>query len=73
MPDSGEMITQSFRAAAAEFERAWWATLLEQCGGNAQKAAKLGGVNRTAIYRLLRRLGVHFKMKRPHRGNWGNL
>jgi DNA-binding NtrC family response regulator len=43
----------NLREATAEFERAHILRVIEQCGGNKRKAAKLLGLGVTSLYRKL--------------------
>jgi DNA-binding NtrC family response regulator len=42
----------------AEFERAYLADLLDRAGDNLSEAARIAGVDRTSIYRLMERHGL---------------
>jgi DNA-binding NtrC family response regulator len=54
---------QTYRVARerllAEFERRYLARLVKQAGRNMSKAARLAGVDRTTLYRLMERHGLH--------------
>jgi transcriptional regulator of acetoin/glycerol metabolism len=39
----------------ADFERSYLSRLVGRAGGNMSKAARLGGIDRTTLYRLLER------------------
>src|SRR6266705_4641940 len=43
----------------AEFERRYLSQLVQLAGGNISKAARMAGVDRTSLYRLLERHGLH--------------
>ncbi len=43
----------------AEFERRYLNQLVQLAGGNISKAARMAGVDRTSLYRLLERHGLH--------------
>jgi DNA-binding NtrC family response regulator len=45
-------------AVLEDFERAYVAAVLEQCGGNITRAAELAGVNRKFIQRAIKRYGL---------------
>jgi DNA-binding NtrC family response regulator len=45
--------TPDLREATAEFERVHILRVIEQCGGNKRKAAKLLGLGVTSLYRKL--------------------
>ena len=42
-----------------EFERRYFAWLVERTGGNMSRAARLAGVDRTTLYRLMEKHGLH--------------
>jgi len=44
--------------ALQAFNRAYWLKLLKECGGCITEASRRSGRNRTAIYRILNRLGI---------------
>jgi DNA-binding NtrC family response regulator len=58
-PDFGE---ESYHAARErlleDFERRYLSWLVDRAGGNMSKAARIGGVDRTTLYRLMERHGV---------------
>lgn len=45
--------------ALLNFERTYWSDVLDVCNGNVTQAAALAGVNRTALYAILERIGLH--------------
>jgi DNA-binding NtrC family response regulator len=57
------MQTQTFHSARdrllAEFERRYLSHLVKQAGRNMSRAARLAGVDRTTLYRLMERHGLH--------------
>jgi len=59
---SDETLGQSYHAAReqvlASFERRYLTWLVAQAGGNMSKAARLAGVDRTTLYRLMERHGL---------------
>ena len=59
--DSG-VIEETYHAARerliAEFERRYLARLVQQAGRNMSKAARIAGVDRTTLYRLMERHGL---------------
>jgi two-component system response regulator PilR (NtrC family) len=52
-PDYQVNLQLNLREATAEFERAHILRIIEQCGGNKRKAAKLLGLGVTSLYRKL--------------------
>ncbi|HEX9486329.1 MAG TPA: sigma-54 dependent transcriptional regulator [Gemmatimonadales bacterium] len=57
------MPTQTFHSARdrllAEFERRYLSQLVKQAGRNMSRAARIAGVDRTTLYRLMDRHGLH--------------
>jgi len=43
----------------AEFERRYLSQLVKQAGRNMSRAARIAGVDRTTLYRLMDRHGLH--------------
>ena len=43
----------------AEFERSYLTAVVNQAGGNMSKAARIAGIDRTTIYRLMEKHGLH--------------
>jgi DNA-binding NtrC family response regulator len=43
----------------AEFERMYLMSLVERAGANMSRAAKIAGVDRTTLYRLMEKHGLH--------------
>ena len=66
----GHAADEAFHAARdrvlAEFETQYFARLLERAGGNMSQAARLAGVDRTTLYRLMGRHRLH----RASRTGW---
>jgi transcriptional regulator with PAS, ATPase and Fis domain len=61
-----ELFSQSYHAAreqvVASFERRYLTALVNRAGGNMSKAARLAGVDRTTLYRLMERHGLQREM-----------
>jgi DNA-binding NtrC family response regulator len=61
--DEGELLRESYHAARerviAQFERQYLTALVRAADGNMSKAARLAGVDRTTLYRLMDRHGLH--------------
>ncbi len=53
-----------------EFRRLYWRQLFERHGQSVTRAARAGGIHRSALYRTLAKLNIRFVR---HRGNWGDL
>ena len=49
----------------ADFELHYLTQLVTQAGGNMSRAARLAGVDRTTLYRLMERHGLHRKLLTP--------
>jgi len=63
MPVSFEWIDEPYHAArdrvTAEFERRYLSSVVAQAGGNMSKAARIAGIDRTTIYRLMEKHGLY--------------
>jgi hypothetical protein len=44
----------TYKSALIEFKRMYYATLMEECGDKVPKVARIAGVNRTQVYKVLR-------------------
>ncbi len=57
------MQAQTFHSARdrllAEFERRYLSRIVKQAGRNMSRAARMAGVDRTTLYRLMERHGLH--------------
>jgi DNA-binding NtrC family response regulator len=57
-----DVLAQAYHAAREEviatFEKRYLAALMQRAGGNMSKAARLAGVDRTTLYRLMERHGM---------------
>ena len=63
-----------YRDAKREFERQYWTAALAACGGSRVDAARAAGINRTHIWRVLRRSGaatIRPQVRRP--GRWAEF
>lgn len=60
--DAPRLSDKSYHAArdrvVAEFERAYLSELIERAGGNMSEAARIAGVDRTTLYRLMERHSI---------------
>jgi two-component system nitrogen regulation response regulator NtrX len=54
----GDGAFATLREAREQFERQYVARVLEECGGNMSRAARVLGLERSHLYRKLRALGV---------------
>jgi DNA-binding NtrC family response regulator len=63
LPSDDELREESYHAARerliAEFERRYVRWLVNQAGGNVSRAARMAQVDRTTLYRLMERQGLH--------------
>ncbi|MBI2893373.1 MAG: sigma-54-dependent Fis family transcriptional regulator [Deltaproteobacteria bacterium] len=57
-PGTRPKFEQARREAIEAFERAYLASVLEECGGNVTEAARRTGMRRTSLQRLLKRHGL---------------
>jgi len=64
------VLGESYHAARdrviAQFERQYLTWLINRAGGNMSKAARIAGVDRTTLYRLMERHGL----QRSHSAAW---
>ena len=64
------MLGESYHAARdrviAQFERQYLTWLINRAAGNMSKAARIAGVDRTTLYRLMERHGL----QRSHSAAW---
>ena len=58
-----------YREAKREFEREYWTQALAACGGSRVDAARAAGINRTHIWRVIRRSGAA-AIRPLKRGRW---
>ncbi len=62
-PFSFELMDEPYHAArdriTAEFERRYLAWVVNQARGNMSKAARMAGIDRTTVYRLMEKHGLH--------------
>jgi hypothetical protein len=66
----------TYLEAVRQFKRGYWIDVLARCDHNITAAARMAGVQRQHVYRILRVLDVpHAPLSRigGHRGNWGDL
>ena len=49
----------------AEFDRAYLSRLVGRTGGNMSKAARIASIDRTTLYRLVERYGLHTRDDAP--------
>jgi len=63
MPFTFEWVDEPYHAArdrvTAEFERRYLSSIVAQAGGNMSKAARIAGIDRTTIYRLMEKHGLY--------------
>jgi DNA-binding NtrC family response regulator len=64
---------ESYHAARerllSAFERRYLARLVQQAGGNMSKAARIAGVDRTTLYRLMERHSLERHLLAPNNGD----
>ena len=63
-----------YREAKRAFEREYWTQVLAACGGSRIDAARAAGINRTHIWKLMRKLSVGTirpQVRRP--GRWAEF
>jgi len=60
-----------YRDARRDFERNYWNEIMVKHGRNVTHAARAAGVNRTDMYKRLKRAGV--PTRGAKRGKWGDL
>jgi DNA-binding NtrC family response regulator len=58
-PSGDEPYHDARERVLAEFERAYLLALVARASGNMSRAAKIAGVDRTTLYRLMEKHGVH--------------
>jgi DNA-binding NtrC family response regulator len=63
----------NYAKALKVFRRAYWQLVLDEAGGRIGRAAKIAGINRTHLYKIVRALKLKANLVGRHRGNWGNI
>jgi DNA-binding NtrC family response regulator len=63
---AGESYHLARERVIGDFEREYLGWLIERAGGNMSKAARIAGVDRTTLYRLMERHGL----QRSHSSAW---
>jgi two-component system nitrogen regulation response regulator NtrX len=56
---NGELVAMPLREAREHFERAYLQAQLERFGGNISRTANFVGMERSALHRKLKTLGLH--------------
>jgi transcriptional regulator of acetoin/glycerol metabolism len=63
MPFAFDLVEEPYHAArdriTAEFERRYLSWVVSRAEGNMSKAARIAGIDRTTIYRLMEKHGLH--------------
>ena len=60
-----ESLSLSLRQAREQFEREYLLAQIERFGGNISRTAEFVGMERSALHRKLKSLGVHLNADRP--------
>lgn len=63
------MIVQTYREHRQTAAKAYLCQLIEQCGGNVSKAARVARMDRAYLHKLLARYGIEHN--RAKVGSWG--
>lgn len=61
----------TYAEALRKFKLEYWAALMDECGGRVPAVAKIAGIDRTSVYKALRKVGI--QVRQAHKGNWGDL
>ena len=56
---NGELVSMPLREAREHFERAYLQAQLQRFGGNISRTANFVGMERSALHRKLKTLGLH--------------
>jgi DNA-binding NtrC family response regulator len=60
----------TYAESVREFKRDYWRDILIQIEGSIVKAAKIAGVHRQCVWKIIVSLGLENPVRRKLRGNW---
>jgi transcriptional regulator of acetoin/glycerol metabolism len=63
----------TWEEATEQFSREYWTAVMKACDANVCEMARVSGVNRTQLYKILKRFKVELPKRARHYGDWGDL